>query len=243
VKRKVLASLLVIAVVVALVGAGSWAWFSDTEESVGNTFTAGTLNLQIADNDEGWFDGTPVHASWQSPSGWAPGQTFSAIVRVKNAGTIDATYLGLDWHNLQGYMAFANVIEVTTLKEYVPGVGWIDDLACPGQCYASLVGNGDLVLTLRELMESYIVGSEPQASNPGGWFQDEFGMWVAHLTDGVTGNGYDTVPVGMPAIPAGGTYQMEMGFTFMTSADNTYQGKSCSFDVSFMAAQDLSQLP
>lgn len=244
-KRKVLASLLVIAVVAGLVGAGTFAYFSDTEESIDNTFTAGTLKLEMKDNDQGWWDGIPVTASWQSPSNWAPGESFTAEVQLKNVGSIDATYLGIDWHHLQGYKAFANVIEVTTMKEYVPTVGWIDDLADP-QHYAQLVGNGDNVLTLRELMESYspaYTPPEPQNTNPGGWYKDEFDKWVVHLTDAVTGNGYDTVPAGTPAIPPGGTYTLQMGFTFMTSAGNEYQAKTCSFDVSFMAVQDLSQLP
>ena len=43
--KKILISLMTIAMVGALVGGGVFAYFSDVETSTGNTFTAGTLNL------------------------------------------------------------------------------------------------------------------------------------------------------------------------------------------------------
>jgi spore coat-associated protein N len=50
-KRKILLSIIIIGVVGALIGAGVFAYFSDTESSTGNTFTAGTLNLQVGSAD------------------------------------------------------------------------------------------------------------------------------------------------------------------------------------------------
>ena len=47
----ILISLLVIGTVAMVAGAGTLAYFSDTETSTGNTFTAGTLNLQVGDAD------------------------------------------------------------------------------------------------------------------------------------------------------------------------------------------------
>jgi len=48
---KILVSLMTIALVGALIGGGIYAAFSDTEATTNNTFTAGTLNLQVGDND------------------------------------------------------------------------------------------------------------------------------------------------------------------------------------------------
>ncbi len=45
--NKVLASLLMIGMVAAMAGAGTFAYYVDTETSVGNTFTAGTLDLEV----------------------------------------------------------------------------------------------------------------------------------------------------------------------------------------------------
>lgn len=50
--RKILTSLLVIAVVAVMVGMGTFAYFSDSETSTGNTFTAGTLDLQVNGRDD-----------------------------------------------------------------------------------------------------------------------------------------------------------------------------------------------
>lgn len=45
--RKILFSLMTLVLVVGLVGGGAFAYFSDTEESKGNTFTAGTIDLEM----------------------------------------------------------------------------------------------------------------------------------------------------------------------------------------------------
>ena len=51
--RRILISLMTIALVGALMGGGIFAYFSDAETSTGNTFTAGTLNLNL---DAGYLD-------------------------------------------------------------------------------------------------------------------------------------------------------------------------------------------
>jgi spore coat-associated protein N len=50
-KRKMLLSIIIIGVVGALISTGVFAYFSDTESSTDNTFTAGTLNLQVGSTD------------------------------------------------------------------------------------------------------------------------------------------------------------------------------------------------
>jgi predicted ribosomally synthesized peptide with SipW-like signal peptide len=50
---KILASLMVIGLVASAIGVGTYAYFSDTETSSGNTFTAGSLDLQV-DIDGAW---------------------------------------------------------------------------------------------------------------------------------------------------------------------------------------------
>ena len=49
--KKILMSVMVIGIVVAMLGAGTLAWFSDIETATGNTFQAGDLNLIVGDND------------------------------------------------------------------------------------------------------------------------------------------------------------------------------------------------
>ena len=92
--KKILLSVMTLVLVLGLVGAGAFAYFSDVETSQNNAFQAGTLNMQIRDVNESWHDGTPVTASWTTPDGWAPGQEFTTdLISLKNVGSIDAIYI------------------------------------------------------------------------------------------------------------------------------------------------------
>jgi spore coat-associated protein N len=53
--KALLMSLMVIALVGGLVGGGMFAYFSDTETSTGNTFTAGTIDITVAPAEDGVF--------------------------------------------------------------------------------------------------------------------------------------------------------------------------------------------
>jgi predicted ribosomally synthesized peptide with SipW-like signal peptide len=238
-KKKILASIMVVGLLALALGWGTYSWFSDTETSTDSTFTAGTLTL-------GTFTRT-----FSCPPGWAPGQSFVARWEIKNTGTVDAMFIGVDIHNWRhtdavtdGFDAdIANVISITRFEEYIPSYGWIDGLgnkfATGEQHYDLLVKDGVAPLTLKELMQSYILSSEPMA----GGFVDEFGNNVAHLTDWVSGNGYDQVPAGYAALPAGTTYVLVLEFAFQGTAGNAYQGATGTFDLTFYATQDLSTLP
>ena len=79
--KKILISLMAIALVVGLVGVGIFASFSDTETSSGNTFTAGTLDLKVDGNDD-----PNVVALDIEPM--APGATGYNTWAVTNTGNI-----------------------------------------------------------------------------------------------------------------------------------------------------------
>jgi len=82
-KKKLLISLMSIAVVVALAGVGVYAYFSDTETSTGNTFTAGTLDLVVDDEN-------PWASTVITTTCWAPGNTTSNVtITAKNTGCLD----------------------------------------------------------------------------------------------------------------------------------------------------------
>lgn len=220
--KKILMSVLVIALVAVAVAGATGAYFSDTEESTGNTFTAGTLEMEIKDNNEGWNDGAPVTASWQSPSGWAPGETFTTgVIKLRNVGSIPINYLLTTYHNYSSTGGdLADVIEVVGYHENIPGYGWIDSMQSPQDLW-SMVGDNTAPLTLKELIVAW-------------WSGDT--TWI----DYCTGDGYDVVPAGTPAIPVGGTYEIYLVLEFMATAGNDYQGASCSFDIEFEGVQDVA---
>jgi len=84
--KKILISVMVIAVVVGVVVSASGAWFSDTKTSSGNVFQAGTLNL----------NGTEMATfTFGTIGNMAPGdKTDTAVITVKNGGSIDAATFG-----------------------------------------------------------------------------------------------------------------------------------------------------
>lgn len=84
---KILVSLMTIALVGALIGGGIYAYFSDAETSTGNTFTAGTLDLNL--------DGGNTNVVKFNVSNASPGSSGGGTWTVTNVGTM-AGYLDLE---------------------------------------------------------------------------------------------------------------------------------------------------
>jgi len=226
VKRKVLASLLVIAVVAGLVGAGTWAYFSDTGMSSENAFTAGTIDLQLRNDEVGdWGDG--VTATWSSPN-WAPGDPeVVAELRMKNIGTTGALTGRICAENLVeinngtapaepaggGANNIADHIYITTLEYTEDGSTYVGGAGMLGW-YESIFGDGDGTFTLRELFTK--------------------GYCMVFWTG--TGNPGDS---GVDYLPAGGNIQkFKIGFTFEQDAGNDYQSDKATFDLRVVASDD-----
>ena len=113
ISKGILTSILMVGIIAVGAGAGTLAYFSDTETSTGNTFTAGTLNLVLTDSAD---DGTESEtATWVAPN-MAPGDTGGAVLQVDNTGTIAGT---LDLANV----AVANAPGPTPESESLPDNG------------------------------------------------------------------------------------------------------------------------
>ncbi|MCR4394800.1 MAG: CalY family protein, partial [Dehalococcoidales bacterium] len=84
--KKILVALMIGALVIGLVGAGALASFSDTESST-NTFTAGTLDLTVNDQN-----GQTVQFSW---SNLKPGDQPHQKYTLKNIGSVPG-YLDIE---------------------------------------------------------------------------------------------------------------------------------------------------
>jgi len=152
VKRKVLASLLVIAVVAGLVGAGTFAYFSDTEESSANTFTAGTLELTVT-GSEG------ATAGWVTPSNWAPGDTEVGNVVLANVGTINASELLMDVAVTAGAPDISDMVIITAMT-YPTGATSI-----LGDIQSALTDSGDLRLNELDVLTNYDLGALAAATS------------------------------------------------------------------------------
>jgi len=221
--KKILISLMAIALVIGLVGAGTMAYFSDTETSSANTFTSGTLVLKLANDNATWTDG--VTGTWVSPAGWAPGQSFTSTLYLKNTGSVGAHAVYENWTNLAGDTALSDWIQVTEISDSIP---WGSDPAY-GTNY---VGNFLPLLDMSpfdgklSLYELQSWGDRKTASStPKPWE-----IKVTATED----------PAAPPdALPAGGTLGLRFTFKLMEGTGNDMQGKTCTIDLTVMASQVL----
>lgn len=84
--KKILISVTIIGIVAVIAIGGTIAYFSDTETSSGNTLTAGTLNLQVGNDDP-----CTVHLDKDNiaPGDALYGGGYTGLWKIKNTGTID----------------------------------------------------------------------------------------------------------------------------------------------------------
>jgi len=132
--RRILASLMMIALIGALIGGGVYAVFSDTETSSGNQFAAGTLDLTVDDQN-------PWASVKINVPAMKPGNSGAVTCKLTNAGTIDGATLSVDLTNL------VNSAGTTPEPEPTPDLGelsanmdivlWVDNGAGGG-----VAGNG-----------------------------------------------------------------------------------------------------
>jgi predicted ribosomally synthesized peptide with SipW-like signal peptide len=86
--RKILGLTVAAVLVMGLVGGGTWAYFSDTEQTTGNIFAAGTLDLGLSNTDSGGTSNASTSATF-SASDLYPGSTAgSGTLYINNNGSI-----------------------------------------------------------------------------------------------------------------------------------------------------------
>lgn len=78
--KKIVGLILALVLIIGLVGAGTYAYFSDTESSVDNTLTAGTLDLNI--------EGGDIAITTFDVSNVAPGDNGTASSTLANVGSL-----------------------------------------------------------------------------------------------------------------------------------------------------------
>ncbi len=212
--KKILFTVMAVVLCLGLMGA-AFAYFSDTETSEGNTFTAGTLDLQLDDADEPWTsESGSVIATWTAPN-WAPGDPeVIAELSMRNVGSIGAKLVGIKGENLTSGLADAVLLTTITYTEN------------GSYLYANLIGyytgvfdaNADGKVTLREFVDSpytacFWIGNPPSDALP------------------------DYLPPGATRVES-----VKLGFTFPSDAGNEYQELSCSFDLRVTALQSFDQI-
>jgi len=96
-KKKILVSVMVIALVCALIGGGIYAVYSESEDSTGTSWTTGTLNLIPTVSGTGPGGKYTVTAGGDGLNGYvvftnlAPGDSGSITWTLENEGSLDGT--------------------------------------------------------------------------------------------------------------------------------------------------------
>jgi len=132
---------------IALITGATFAFFSDTETSTGNTFASGTLDVSITDqNSDDLFQGEAVVSDWK------PGNQTFVNFDVKNVGSLPV--------NLRGFAAGTwnvpaldsqNMVKVVQVERW-DGSSWANILSNPsgitGYFYWSPNGNNSALYTV-----------------------------------------------------------------------------------------------
>jgi len=216
--KKILISLSIIGVVGAIAVGGTIAYFSDTETSTGNTFTAGTIDIAI-DAENPW-------TSHYDIGDLKPGETGNINFDITNVG--------------------ANPVNVSKTLTSIVGNGGAATYACPAagqypiysassepECVAEAGIPNDNVAS------QIIYDLSVEVYND----QDVKIWWQSIYTDadgkkitdvyGSTGGQY--VTLGM--IPVDGHMEVTQSYHFSADAGNEYQGDALSFDITIKGEQ------
>jgi len=211
--KKILASIFVIGILALAMGYGTYSYFSDTETSTDNTFTAGTLHTALSNDGVNWF--VDVTHTWVSPSNWAPGEYVESKLYIRNDGTINVMHVAYEAYNLGG-TGLADAVLLTKIVYTEGGVAY--DVTDWFKVTAGMDVNSDGKITLREFVDGW-----PYAMKfwTGAW---------GGSTEYLTASG-------------GNSQYLLLGFTFDSAAGNEYQGKTASFDLEVRAYQSWLQAP
>lgn len=221
--KTILSAIFTVALVSVLVGAGTFAYYTDTETSSDNTFTAGEMDLVLLDMDENKLDrdGDSVSTSW-SMDNMIPGDSIVVShVTLMNIGNVSAHHIELSFSNTIDESS--NVVESDTNPDSVPA---------------------DLAKFIEITMMSYD-GSifVPDTNNPllydsngNGWY-DLNDLTLSPNTD--VGGAFDNLKP--PVANGEGTEYLTMGLYFRPEATNDIQGDILTTTVTFTLNQDESQ--
>lgn len=216
-KKRLLVSILSILIVGTLVASATFAEFSSTASSTGNTFSAGTLTLAI--------DGTNT-AKWVSPSNWAPGGTVTGQIALTNTGSIDSKHVFWKFTDITNSDPLhsggtANLLDKVIVTKFYctyknTTVSPVTEKDC-ADCVAyftAICGDKVAPLTLKELTD--------------------FANNAYNIVDSDTDSGDGII------LAAGNKkdYTIHFEFQFDPAAGNEYQGTKAGFTMGFNATQN-----
>lgn len=217
--KRLILSVLAVVMVSSLTFLVTQAYFTDTEESVNNTFTTGTIDIAVDDTNP-WTRSTPYTLDDMKP-GYVDYITFE----IENVGSNPANV----WKNIE---VTERDNEPVSEPECAAEVGtWT-----PGATnqYLGTCSGNTAVTDLENVIDYDLKVKVYDTPTHMAWEQilyDEDVELGAVYTD-PTGRG---VFLGM--LPSGWTMSVEQSYRMQATAGNEYQGDEITFDINLFAEQ------
>jgi len=211
--KKILGLTIAALLVMGLVGGGTWAYFTDVETSTGNTFAAGTLDLEV--NTENPWTSTAID---NSATPMKPGETFSPVpIACKNVGSLPGDL----------YMQITAVSGVGGATTYPSGTP-----VCSSEPEYEAEGGPSTWVAIDTIDTEMTLSCEKDASGITGL--DGVKLDVAGTA------GYKLVE---SSLAADATATVDLGATLDITATNEYQGDTVSFTIEFQIVQEGQPAP
>lgn len=250
--KKLVLLVLALLMVAGMAGAGTFAYFSDTEASTGNTFTAGTLDLKVGDVDDPNVvhvtlsdmkpgDDTGYYKWVLKNTGTLPGRvsvTFSPITNDDNGLTEPES--ACDTTGGPGEGELGQYLKPGVDLRGVPGVTIIDYDEEEGWCIGSVDEEIDTGGTIGWGPKGWSVPSNLYSV----WSTGPPNPWGVPGLNGLGGNTYGTFgydPILDPGEEVAFFFRVKLddnlriwnGCNWVEVDDNIIQGDGVSFSITF----------
>ena len=209
--KKIIGLSIVAVLIIGMVGAGTWAYFSDTETSTGNTFTAGTLDLNLDSGNVNVIKFTVSNAN--------PGESGYGTWILDNTG------------NLGGYIDIEN-ISFSNAENYDAATDSAESEDDGDTSNAT--GGGELGANL-DIELFWDDGGNTGIANNGIRDGDEALIYSGDL-DGIAGSYATDYSLG-----ATSTTYLSMTWSVDSGVNNTIMGDSVTLNLDIELAQTTGQ--
>jgi len=218
--KKIIISLSIMAMVAGIVIGATGAFFSDTETSTGNTFTAGTIDIAI-DGQNPWSESYDIGDLKPSETGYI---TFN----IQNVGQ-NPVNISKRIYSMVGTGGSSGVCGVSSEPEFIAEGGTFSDT---GDCQTSEWNEIDNVQT----KIIYDLSVEVWKNGSKTWWQTIYSdSDNLSLTDVYGIDGANYVELGM--LPVGAEMIVKQSYHFDADAGNEYQGDGLTFDMEIKGEQ------
>jgi predicted ribosomally synthesized peptide with SipW-like signal peptide len=202
--KNIIRSGFIVLAVAAIAGYGTYSYFSDTETSTGNTFTAGAIDLKIAnqhsysgpaqnDHTSNWSLGDLSNQVYFSFSDLKPGDWGENTVTLQvdnNDSWVCANAYGVEDENglVDPEVALSDTTDTGELGQYLNFVWWVDD----GD---NKLESGENILFGGPVTFGYMMNAAKNDAYVG---DDNLYLTLTDSTHNIYGNVGDTFPGATP---------------------------------------------